>query len=72
MAVKEPSSKKKLPKKNNSMGDYQQKFYKTGAGNALFLTPKIKQCLSIIYSPEMQNGGALRVLSRFGNKNRFN
>ena len=69
MAVKEPSSKKKLPKKNNAMGDYQQKFYKTGAGNALFLTPKIKQCLSIIYS---QQGVVHRVLSRFGNKNRFN
>lgn len=72
MTVKEQSSRLSLPKKINSMGDYQQKFYKTGAGNALFLTPKIKQCLAIIYSPEMQNRGVYRVLSRFGNKNRFN
>jgi hypothetical protein len=43
------------------MGD--KKFYKPGSENALFLTPGIRQCLSIIYGP------AITIeRSRFGNR----
>ena len=72
MAVKEPCGcgfgKKRplrVPKKKNAMGVGNQKqFYKNGADNALFLTPVIKQCLNIIYSPEMRYGGAHHILLR--------